>query len=315
MLKQIRQTVINRLWEIYRSNTTQMQAIETGLKQKGIQKLFLDHFAIIDLPGPNTGIHYLSQIFSAIGYIVQGRDYLPDKQNDFLWMTESDSLHHPAEEVLPQVVVADFRLDQLPVEIRKIIAKYGQLSQPSPLIPIQKLAGHAYLGDEQAARELCDIIVSYLAGRDWPLPTIKEFYTVQAFNALLAWVLVFGRLPNHFTLSVHLLNHFQDLNDFHQFIQDEMQLSLNQDGGIIKGGKTVGIAQGSTTGISQTVALADGNIELPTGFVEFVWRYPHHLSNQSIMNKPSLPWKAYFTGFIATHADRVIESLFVNDEQ
>ncbi|RDI48646.1 DUF1338 domain-containing protein [Aquicella lusitana] len=304
MLKQVRRTLIHQLWDKYRSQSVQTQLIEKGLKHKGIQKFTLDHFAIIDLPGPHTGISHLNQLFSAIGYIVQGRDYLPDKQNDFLWMTECDSLHSPATEVLPQVVVADFRLDELPLTIRKIIEKYAAKTRPSPVPEAQKLAGRAYLGDEAAANNLYSLITHYLSGRDWPLPTINEFHTVQAFNELLAWVLVFGRTPNHFTLSVHLLDHFSDLNAFHAFIETEVELPLNQDGGVIKGGPSVGIAQGSTAGMPKTIPLADGSIQLPTDFVEFVWRYPCYPSVKPVL------WEDYFTGFVAQHADRVIESLY-----
>jgi hypothetical protein len=138
---------------------------------------------------------------------------------------------------------------------------------------------------------------------------VKEFTAVHEFNELLGWVLIFGRKPNHFTLSIHLLDYFENLNDFIQFITDEVKLTLNKEGGLIKGGKTVGIAQGSTQGQSLTVSLLDGNITIPTGFVEFVWRYPH-ASLPSNPHKPRL-WRDYFTGFVAQHADHVIESLYV----
>lgn len=309
MLKQLRQTVIQNLWNSYRASTAQIQSIEQGLCQRGIIKPALDHFAIIDLPGPHTGIPHLAQIFSAIGYLPQGRDYLADKQNEFLWMAEVDSIRAPAKDVLPQVVVADFWLDELPPAIRKIIEKYSSQAAPSPVRDIHKLSGRAYLGDMDAAKQIAHILSHYFSGRDWPLPTVNEFNTVKEFNELLAWVLVFGRRPNHFTLSVHLMPGFLDLAEFHRFIEDDVQLKLNREGGVMKGGAATGIAQGSTTGITEKVKLADGDVELPTGFVEFVWRYPQDPS----CTKPVL-WDEYFTGFIAQHANRVIESLYVGEE-
>lgn len=303
MLKHIRHSIINSLWEAYRQRTPQIKLIEAGLKLKNIEQSALDHFAVIDLPGPYTGIPFLKELFACIGYIPQGRGYLPDKQNDFLWMTEEDSFEAIADTVQPQVVVADFRLDELPPEIKKIIEKYGRLSPPCPLPEIQTLARSTANGNLEASKRLLHLFSTYLTGRDWPCPTVNEFKTVHAFNELLAWVLVFGRQPNHFTLSVHLLPHFQNLESFHRFIEDELKLSLNYDGGVIKGNQTSGIAQGSTLGVREKIQLADGAVELPTGFVEFVWRYP-------LRDKP-IKWNDYFTGFVAQHANHVIESLYV----
>ncbi|MBX3708578.1 MAG: DUF1338 domain-containing protein [Gammaproteobacteria bacterium] len=308
MLKQLRQIIVQNLWETYRVTCPDMQHIEKAFKKKGIHHHVLDHFAIIDLPGPNTGIPPLSQIFSTIGYCEQGKDYLADKQNDFLWMAESDCMELPLCEVLPQVVVADFRFDEMPLEIRTIIEKYSVQAKPSPIQAIRALSQRIASGDANAMVQCSEMILHYLSGRDWPLPTTKEFYAIQDFNELLAWVLVFGRRPNHFTLSIHLLSDFTSLSDFHHFIEKEACLSLNQENGTIKGGKHVGIAQGSTSGMPQIVKLSDGEIKIPTGFIEFVWRYPNHPTCQN----PTL-WNEYFTGFIAQHADSVIESLYTQD--
>lgn len=306
MLQQLRHTIIKNIWEQYRQHSTEVQQIENALKKKGINLFPLDHFAIIDLPSSNTGIPQLLELFTLLGFSLRGQDYLADKQNDFAWLAESDYAGKAAHEVLPQVVVADFRLEELPVDVRGIIEKYGQQSPGFCLDRIKELINQAKNHDIQAAHLLNELILNYLSGRDWPLPTVDEFYTVQSFNELLAWVLVFGRKPNHFTLSVHLLNHFPDLEHFHQFIEQEVGLKLNQDGGIIKGSKVTGIAQGSTMGVARKIKLADGEIELPTDFIEFVWRYPLHTDHPS----SSLRWDEYFTNFIAQHADHVIESLY-----
>src|SRR5689334_4890129 len=141
MLKQLRHTIVKNLLVKFHNETPQLKLIESKLAQRDIVTIPLDHFALIDLPGPHTGISQLSQIFSCIGYLVQGRDYLPDKQNDFLWLTEIDSKNTKAQHVLPQVVVADFRLDEMPTNIRDIIYKYSKQSPPSPLHDIQKLVG------------------------------------------------------------------------------------------------------------------------------------------------------------------------------
>jgi hypothetical protein len=299
MPRELRKSIIDSLWHSYCSSTAQMQLINTHLKRMGAESIILDHFAIIDLPGPHSGIPSLKELFGMIGYGERGKDYLSDKQNDFVWMAETDHQHQPAKNVLPQVVVADFRLDELPVEIRAIITKYAHMASKPPIDEIKKLiAAHAF-------NPAAQIITTYLSGRDWPLPTVKEFNTVHEFNELLAWVLVFGRCPNHFTISVHHLTAFDSMATFLSFIEDNLGLTLNKEGGRIKGGKESGIEQGSTIGMLQSVTLSDGHIELPTGFVEFVWRHPHDIS----CTKPML-WSDYFTGFIPQYANRVIESLY-----
>lgn len=307
MLKQIREKIVRDLWTTYSSTSKDMQLIEPALKQKGITKPPLDHFALIDLPGPRTGIPVMKEMLAAAGFVTRGQDYLPDKQNDFLWMAEPDSEKQPARDVLPQIVVADFRPSEMPENIKSIILKYSSQAAKAPLEHIHRLANQAAVtGNLSTAYDCASLIVDYLTIRGWPLPTVKEFYAIREFNELLAWVLVFGRRPNHFTLSIHLMEVFGGLAEFHQFIQNEVSLQLNQEGGTVKGGKASGIAQGSTAGLARSIRLADGEITLPVGFVEFVWRYPE----KACVAAPIL-WGDYFTGFVAPHADRVIESLYI----
>lgn len=302
MLKTIRQQIISTLWQDYRKSNHHMQRIEHSLREKNIRLPLLDHLAVIDLPGPHTGISDLSRIFTALGFEFRGSDYLPEKQNDFAWLAESDSIGSPVQEVLPQIVVADFRLEEMPTAVRDIIYKFSSQAQPSPAEKIEELAQRAANNDARAAQELIESVNKYLSGREWPLPTVSEFETVRAFNELIAWVLVFGRKPNHFTLSIHLLSEFNNLASFHHFIENEVGLPLNQDGGAIKGSKMTGIEQGSTAGTPEKIILADGSVELPLGFVEFVWRFHNN-------QHPQL-WNDYFTGFVANHANRVIQSLY-----
>jgi 2-oxoadipate dioxygenase/decarboxylase len=305
MYQQIRKNIIKQLWHAYQHRTSQMQMIEKNIKNIGVTELLFDHFAIIDLPGPHTGIPYLQQLFSAIGYQFNGSGYLASKQNDFVWMHEENCLDLIAAEVLPQVVVADFRLDELPEPVRKIILKYATQAKSAPLTSIKKLMA-SY--DKDSVNKVVQLIAHYLSGRDWPLPTVKEFQVIQEFNELLAWVLVFGRRPNHFTLPVHLFSAFKDLSHFNQFIEHDLGFELNPDGGKIKGDAKSGIEQSSTVGMEQQVRLADGYIGMRTEFVEFVWRYPL----DSSIAPEKRQWKDYFNGFIAENADHVIESLYLS---
>ncbi len=303
MLRLARHAIVHSLWENYRNASQQMQILERSLEQKGISNPTLDHFALIDLPSNNSGIPVLRELFTNIGYTERGKGYLADKQNDFMWLAETESMTHPAQMALPQVVVADFRLHELPENIRAIIQHYAQFAPTAPLDIIRELVQRTNDNDESAMLMLVDTVLQYCKQRPWPLPTVAEFETVFAFNRLLAWVLIFGRSPNHFTLSLHHLNIFTDMANFHQYVEDELNLPLNAEGGKIKGTPDSGIMQGSTIGTFESVALQDGTIELPRGFVEFVWRFPLD------QNTKPTKWNDYFTGFIAANADHVIKSL------
>lgn len=301
LLKKVRQQFIHEIWLSFQRSVPQAQLIVDNLESRG-EQIIIDHFAIIDLPSKHSGIHYLTQIFSALGFIPQGHGYLPEKQNEFIWMVEGDAIDQPLDAVLPQVVVADFWMDELPATVQKIVQKYTAHLSQLPLREIQYLSGQTFLGNQLAAEKLLLMLRNHFTQRHWPLPSIQDFQTVREINELLAWVLVFGPIPNHFTLAVHLLNSFDSLKSFVDFVRDDLQLSLNCQGGEIKGHSNSGIEQSSTIGIMTPIELADGGIMLPERFMEFVWRH-------SDKEKPAV-WNDYFTGFIADNANRVIEAVY-----
>src|SRR3990167_5495295 len=122
MLRSLRSSVIDHLWREYHQTNHQMRQIEYHLSNYR-KPLPLDHFAIIDLPSPHTGIPILRDIFLLLGFKEHGKGYLPDKHNDFLWMADQDCANMPALLAPPQAVVADFRLNEMPPNVRYIIEK------------------------------------------------------------------------------------------------------------------------------------------------------------------------------------------------
>lgn len=304
----VRTELTKHLWNQYKSQVNHALVIDKTLTSLISSDLILDHFAIIDLPSETTGLSFLSEVFTSIGYTVQGKDYLEEKQNEFMWLSEIDAHEKPIKKVLPQVVVADFWLDKMPSGIRKIIEKYTKAVGQDTLPEIRNLSRKSYLGDQKSALRLMEILILYFE-RDRPLPTLNDFKNVRDYNELLAWVLVFGRQPNHFALNVHLMEKFESLKIFNSFIENEMNIDLNKGGGPIKGSKELGIEQSSTKGAEILFQLADGPVYIPDRFVEFVWRYP---KKEYILPQK---WQHYFTGFITKNADKIVESVYRDTTQ
>lgn len=304
MLSHVKKYVLNQLWQNYSSHIMEISIIQDYFKKCFQENLILDHFAIIDLPGPYTGIDTLSHLFSYLGYNARGQGYLAEKQNNFRWLSEEINPGTLAIDAAPQIVVADFRREALAPQVLTIIDYYVNFSQVLDIEQLKFLHHHTLLNDEVAAIKLSTFILSYLQSRDWPLPTVKEYEIVKSHNELLAWVLVMGRQVNHFAWSMHLSKGFSQLKLFNQFLSSALNFSLNHKGGLIKGNIKKGIEQSSTQPATRSIKLADGVIELSDRFIEFVWRFPKKIGENRL-------WHDYFTGFVADNANRVVESLYL----
>lgn len=296
----VREKVIEKLFSHYYQQSAHVQKIVGFLPNNCVK----DHFAVIDLPSEKSGISVLNQLFSSLGYLPQGRDYLNEKQNEFMWLAPVEALTKTAQEVSPQIVIADFHLDDLSPAIRDIIIKYTRQLSEFPWRYFHQLCGEVYQQSvlkRDAADKLIDLLCDYLHRRD-SIPTQKDYFTVKEENELLAWVLAFGRGVNHFGFNIGLLNQYTDLAEFNQAITHQLKVTLNNRKGLIKGDHTKSIAQSSTEGENLRLPLSDGMITLSGPFIEFIWRAKR-------CENP-VYWQDYFTGFIGQQADNVIESVY-----
>jgi hypothetical protein len=305
MLNQMKRLIINQLWHDYTQELPLVERIQRALQEQYHETLLWDHFALIDLPGPATGIEVLCQLFFQLGYEVRGQDYLSEKQNQFTWLADRATTSQQVKNAFPQIVVADFRREALHPQVGKIIDHYAAYVKPLDIDYLCYLQRRALTQDETAVYKFVNWIIHYLKNRDWPLPTVEEFTIVRTHNELLAWVLVMGHQVNHFAWAVHLSENFRDLATFNKFVHGNLRIPLNNKGGIIKACIERGIEQSATAPLTKSIALADGIIDLPNRFIEFVWRHSLLADNE----KPVL-WKDYFNGFVAHNADTVVESLY-----
>jgi hypothetical protein len=292
MLYDIQKLLTQKLWDGYLKNVPKLSKIFGDLNP------VLDHYAIIDLSSKHSGISHLTKIFELLGFIKRGEGYLPDKQNDFIWLTAHKTIENKPELALPQVVLADFRNDEFTIKTRMIVEKYTKYEEnflnTNVLEPLLK---------PRCEEIIVDKVARYLNIRPWPQPTLKEYMQVKEENPLLAWVLLFGRKVNHFGIGVYAMEKYNNLEEFNKYISTLPEIHLNHEGGAIKGHPSLGIEQSSTLGESILINFDGKLVEVNDSFMEFVWRHP-------IKSSPII-MEDYYLDFIPANANKVVESLYI----
>lgn len=293
----LQEKIFKKLWDAYIPQIGRYKEFTANLDNIGV-----DHFAIIDLKSNNSGIDYMQRIFEIVGLYRRGAGYLPDKQNDFIWMTTDKNLSMLPSEALPQAVLADFRYEELSATNAKILMKYAEKSMSMDMAAVESIMR---AGDEEEQDKLATAITKHLTTRQWPKPTKKEFLSVHEENQLAAWVLLYGRSVNHFGISLYQPCPYTSLSDFNTALENKFGLELNYNGGLIKGSKDVGLEQSSLLGVMQNVECSDAEVEVRNCFMEFVWRFPKK-DNPKVLSD-------YFCDFVSQNANNVIESLFIQN--
>ena len=300
-MDKLRYQLIHRLWNSCAS-------YGAGLAEFLVsQPLVIDHIAILDFKSKYTGIHVLKRIFEMLDMQGMGSGYLPSKQNSFSWMAHPESFERSPTQAMAQIVIADFDHEKLSLGVQNIIEKYSNFSRPFDENKLFKYISKIKAGDVSFIEPAVNLLVSYILTTDWPTPDLRDYQQVFEENQLLAWVLLFGRRVNHFGLGVYTNKKFKDLDQFNNFLKTQHHIKFNENEGMIKGGKHVGIAQSSTIGQLQAISLNGGLVKSKGSFVEFVWRY---LRTTVAGGKPPHKLGDYFCGFIPANADNVIESVY-----
>lgn len=281
----VRNGLIRRLWEKYSISNYALEIAHLN------HKIILDHIAIIDLGFESSNRMELANLFQELGFEIKGEGYLPEKNNDFLWMSQKNSSELLTEDVAPQIVFGDFRIEKLSNEVRNIVEKYGSYQKKFDLDKFNALMS------KNLAHEAIEFIFSYLEYKSWPLITKKEYKLVEKENPLLAWVLMFGRTVNHFGVDVQFSAKYNGLSEFHEDAAKILDYGI----GMIKGSKEIGIEQSSSLG--KIIHLDDIDVLTRGPFLEFVWRHP-------IKDNPIL-WGDYYRGFIPDNANKIIESVYL----
>ena len=148
---------------------------------------------------------------------------------------------------------------------------------------------------QRAARGLAaQVGVNLLTGQRWDPPAFAVYEALRRESEYAAWLAAFGIRANHFTVAVHALKTFGDLEALNHWLEGE-GFGLNDRGGVIKGGPEVRLAQSSTWADRIPWQFADRVAEVPSCYYEFAQRYAG-------------PDGALFDGFVTGSADKIFES-------
>jgi hypothetical protein len=294
-MRLIQEKLTNRIWEYFKELYWQQSLIPGGYE------IILDHFAIIDIPSANSGIKILEKIFTRLSYVKRGEGYLETKRNGFIWMGTDNMLEEKMTTALPQLVLADFSLENLSRPLQEIVNKYGSKVEPFPFSYFNYLLTGAKNGDADSIEKVVELLFNYLINRTWPRPTLAEYEIVNKENELLSWVLACGRTINHFGICVNNITQFNSFTEYTKYLL-ENNINLNEYGGTIKGSRELGLEQAATIGRNMSIQLSDATIQLPSPFIEFIWRHP-------LKDYPKL-LVDYYTNFLPSNANNIIESVY-----
>jgi hypothetical protein len=255
--------LLDALWRGYVAQTPQADRIHHLLTERG-EIIRNDHVALRTFGAPAIGMTALARPFERLGWRARDRYRFDDKHLVACYWQHDD----PA---LPKIFISELVLAELPAAARAVIEALVAQLPPD-------------FGDREDLP---------CAGRPWSV-THAEYQALLATSEYAAWVAAFGLCANHFTIDVGALSTFPDLEALVAFLV-EHGFTLNESGGVIKGGPSDRLEQAATRAETITVAFADRSAPIPSCYYELARRYP-------------LPSGELFQGFVPASADKIFES-------
>tara|TARA_B100000809_G_scaffold261880_2_gene311659 strand:+ start:986 stop:1513 length:528 start_codon:yes stop_codon:yes gene_type:complete len=101
------------------------------------------------------------------------------------------------------------------------------------------------------ARSSTDLFLA--TGRKWDV-NYKIYSELLRESEYAAWLYIFGFVPNHFTIYINPLNHFDSLVEVNQVLK-EYGYKVNSSGGEVKGSPALGLEQSSTLAYKKKLNL------------------------------------------------------------
>ncbi len=254
--------LFTELWHRYAAINPQAQAIHDLLQQRG-DRIVNDHLAFRTFRHPRLGLDQLAHPFENLGYRAVGTYHFKAKK--------LLARHYEAPDA-PKIFISELILDQCSETLRQIV--HQMIDAIPPTVRVDQ-----------------DFL---LRGRPWPPVSRAVWQQLRDESEYAAWMAAFGYCANHFTILVNALTTIPDLEALCALLR-ERGFTLNESGGLIKGGPAVHLAQASTRAPDVQIDFVDGTAAIPGCYYEFAQRYP-------------LPDGTLFQGFVADSADRIFES-------
>lgn len=285
--------ILNGLVKRYKKRVPDVTKILDLLIQDGALKnesaMINDHIAFRTMGVANLGITSMEKIFLHYGYVKMDYLYFEEKKLNAFW-------YHPPKPEYPRIFISELRVADLSSSIQNTIFKYTNQVKWDPVDAID-------LDDPTA-------VDSFLHKGLWTVPTLEDYTSLLNESEYAAWVIYNRYYLNHFTISVHELSKYNDLESFNSWLETH-GFKLNDAGGKIKKSPDGLLWQSST--VAQMIEanfLNNEKKDIAGSYVEFAERKVlpefNHLPKEAIKREHRRE------GFEAKNADKIFESTFTS---
>ena len=242
--------LLDRLWDRY---VTQVPYARRFAQLAG--RFENDHIALRTLDRPGSGLEMFARVFEGFGWARRDSYQFPDTHLSAIYL---------AQPGLPRVFISTLHVEALPPSAREVLALHPPDDPPPPLKDLDALAQWFCAPSRR--------------------PTRAQVETVMAHSQYGAWVMLFGRMVNHFTAAVDDVAAWQQ-----RLLQDGVPMKDALEGAPIPPGGT-GLRQTATHAAPVDVTLGDGAVyRTPYAYFEIAER------------------KGAFDGFLAPQARQLFE--------
>ncbi len=258
---------LTAVWLDYLKLTPQIELIQAALMQHN-PILLNDHIAFRTFDIPAMDIATLEKQLIALDYKLLDNYHFPEKH------LSACAYIHP-DPSIAKIFVSQLHIDQLSEQSQQIISN--------------KLSTRASLPSDNSI---------FYCGRRWGLPSWEEYLYLRQESEYAAWLITLGFHANHFTLDMNAFNANSDRQlDWLGLIKlmESIHISMNPEGGIIKGTPEVLLEQASTLADEISIDFDQGPKSIKSCFYEFAKRF-----NQTDGKE--------YQGFVATNANQIFSS-------
>jgi hypothetical protein len=247
-------------WTRYLKNTPRVKQIVDLLIGHG-ETIVNDHIALRTLDHPAIKAQFLAKYFIRYGYEEKGEYEFPAKK------VRARHYEKPGH---PKVFISELITSEFDPKIQKSLNDL--VAQIPEGYKVEKL---------------------FVNERPWDLDT-ETYKKLAEVSEYASWVAAWGFEPNHFTVLVNELKTYNNLPKLNELLKYN-GFELNTSGGEIKGSPQVYLEQSSIMAEKAVVKFSDGELEIPSCYYEFAYRYP-------------LDSGELYEGFVAASADKIFES-------